>query len=101
MKLNFSSTPNYLPEVLRKTEVQTSYANEKSTTFTNQNKISRVQEQALVNSYFKLFDADLSDLAIKNLISERLQPAHLLAHVHNTEKLAQSSKELLDFSLHI
>ena len=99
MTLNFSSTPFYLPEVLQKTEVHTSYANEKSTSFSNENKISKIQQKALVDSYFKLFDNKLSDLAIKNLISERLQPAHLLAHVHNTQKLAQVSKELLDFSL--
>ena len=101
MILNFSSTPFYLPETLQKTEVHTSYANEKSANFSNENNINKIQQKVLVDSYFKMFDNNLSDLAIKNLISERLQPAHLLAHVHNTEKLAQKSKELLDFSLSV
>lgn len=101
MKLNFSSVPSYLPKALQKTEVHTSHANEKSTSFSNENKINQIQEKALVNSYFELFDKNLSDVTIKNLISARLQPTHLLSQVHDTQKLAQKSKELLDFSLTI
>lgn len=101
MQLNFSSLSSYQPDTTSKVQVRPSHANQRSTSFSNENKINTLEHKALVENYFKLFDENYSEVAIKNLISARLQPSSALPKVHNIEELSLKSKELLDFSLSV
>lgn len=101
MQLNFSSTSSYHSDTTPKIQVRTSHANERSTSFSNENNLNTIEQKALVESYFKLFDENYTEVEIKNLIAARLQPSSALAQVHNTQELSLKYKELLDFSLSV
>lgn len=99
MQLDFSSTTSYPIEMTSKAEVKTSHAHDRSTSFTNEKKIDSIEQRLVVDTYFKVFEKEYSELAIKNLIAARLQPSSALANIHNNQELSLKSKELLDFSL--
>jgi len=101
MQLSFSNTPAYHSDTSSKTQVRTSFANERSNNFSNEKHINTLDKKVLVENYFKIFDENYSEVIIKNLIALRLQPSANLPQVHNTQELALKSKELLDFSLSV
>lgn len=101
MKLDFQSSVSNYSEQIKNIKVTYSKAAENAIGFTQEKQINSLHEQNIVDNYFKTFDQDLSDVAIKNLISARLQPAYKLPQVHNTEALSANAQELLNFSLKI
>ena len=94
------SVPQYTAQS-KSAPVVHSKAGVHTTSFTQENKIQKLDQINIVNNYFKIFDQNLSETAIKNLISARLQPGYQLPQVHNTQALALKAEELLDFSLAI
>ncbi len=82
-------------------DIKTSKAAVNSRNFSDVNKIDDISDQNVVSAYFDLFDESFSELTIKNLLNQRLQPAYLLPKVHNTDLLAAKANELLNFSVAI
>jgi hypothetical protein len=101
MKLHFQSSAPVYSEQTRDTTVTYSRASEKATGFTHEKQIQSLQQQNVVNEYFKLYDQSYSDVAIKNLIAARLQPSYQLPQIHDTQALTSKADELLNFSLSI
>lgn len=101
MKLHFqNSTPIYSLQT-DNSPVTYSRASEKATGFAHEKEIQSLQQQNVVDEYFKLYDKSYSDVTIKNLIAARLQPSYQLPHIHDTKALLSKADELLDFSLSI
>lgn len=101
MKLDFQSSVSNYSEQVKNIRVTYSKASESAIGFTQEKKISHLHEQNMVDSYFKIFDQNLTDTAIKNLISARLQPSYKLPEVHKMENLLAKADDLLNFSLAI
>jgi hypothetical protein len=101
MKLDFQSSVSNYSEQVKNIRVTYSKASENAIGFTQEKKINHLHEQNMVDSYFKIFDQNLTDTAIKNLISERLQPSYKLPEVHNMENLLAKANDLLNFSITI
>lgn len=101
MKLHFTNTVPAYSEQTKNTTVTYSRSSEKATGFANEKKIQNLQQQNVVDEYFKLYDQNYSDVAIKNLIAARLQPSYQLPKIHDTQALSSKVDELLDFSLSI
>ena len=101
MKLHFQSSALVYSEQTKDTTVTYSRASEKATGFTHEKQIQSLQQQNVVNEYFKLYDQSYSDVAIKNLIAARLQPSYQLPKIHDTQALSSKADELLNFSLSI
>lgn len=101
MRLDFQSSASPYSEQAKNIKVTYSKASENALGFTQEKKINHLHEQNMVDSYFKIFEQNLTDTAIKNLISARLQPSYKLPEVHNMENLSAKANELLSFSLKI
>ena len=101
MQLNFQNTLPDLSQKVQNTPVQTRHSSAESINFAQEKNIQKIEQQNLVNGYFKLFGENHSDVAIKNLISARLQPAYVLPEIHDTQALSDKAAELLDFSIAI
>lgn len=101
MKLHFQSIAPAYSEQTKNTTVTYSRASEKATGFANEKQIQSLQQQNVVDEYFKLYDQSYSDVAIKNLIAARLQPSYQLPHIHDTKVLSSKADELLNFTLSI
>ncbi len=99
MKLNFQSLASNYSEQVKNIHVTYSKASENAIGFSQEKNINNLHEQNMVNNYFKIFDQNLSDTAIKNLISARLQPSSALPEVHKMENLSAKAHDLLSFSL--
>jgi len=101
MKLHFQSSAAAYSEQTKNTTVTYSRASEKAAGFSHEKQIQSLQQQNVVDEYFKLYDQSYSDVAIKNLIAARLQPSYQLPHIHDTQVLSSKVDELLNFSLSI
>ncbi len=101
MKLHFqNSTSTYSPKTEHST-VSYSRASEKAVGFAHEKEIQSLQQQNVIDEYFKLYDQNYSDVAIKNLIAARLQPSYQLPQIHDAQTLASKTDKLLTFSLSI
>lgn len=101
MKLNLKSSIFQSVEQPRTTPVIHSKVSTKTAQFSQENNIRSLHEINIVDDYFKIFEHNLSEAAIKNLISARLQPGYQLPQVHDTKALSEKATELLAFSLAI
>lgn len=101
MKLHFQNTTPPYPQQTENTVVTYSRASEKAAGFAHEKQIQSLQQQNVVDEYFKLYDQSHSDVAIKNLIAARLQPSYQLPQIHDTQALSLKADELLHFSLSI
>lgn len=101
MKLNLQSPATVYPEQAKNTAVTFSRASERAAGFTHEKQIQSLQQKNVVDEYFKLYDENYSEVAIKNLIAARLQPSYQLPKVHDTNALLSKADMLLNFSLSI
>jgi len=99
MKINLQDSGFQPTDSTQKTVPRASRVNLNSINYANEKQIQRLEQQNIIDGYFKIFDDSLTEIEIKNLISEKLQPSFLLPQVHNTDELSLKAKELLDFSL--
>jgi len=98
MKLHFQNAAPVYTEQMKNTTTTYSRASKKATGFAQEKEIQSLQQQNVVDEYFKLYDQSYSDVTIKNLIAARLQPSYQLPSIHDTKALLSKADELLDFS---
>ncbi len=101
MKLQLQNTLPTYAESSQKSETHQSKATQNAVGFAQEKNIQNIAEKNIVNNYFEVFDESLSDVAIKNLISARLQPAYQLPVIHDFKALSAKANKLLDFSIAI
>jgi len=101
MKIHFQNSAPAYSEQTKSTTVTYSRASEKAVGFAHEKQIQSLQQQNVVDEYFKLYDKSYSDVAIKNLIAVRLQPSYQLPQIHDSQLLSSKADELLNFSLSI
>lgn len=101
MKLDTNTSTFQHAEQAKSTPIVRSKAGTQTASFTQANNIQNLNEIIIVDDYFKIFEKNLSEVAIKNLISARLQPGYQLPQIHNSKALEHKTQELLEFSLAI
>ena len=102
MKLSAQVSGLNFPEQTQRTEVTVkSNTGSVSSKYANENNIQKIDQKNIIDGYFKVFDGNLIEIEIKNLIAARLQPAYKLPQVHDIKALSLKAKELLNISFTI
>ncbi len=101
MKLHFQGAGIVFPEPTQKVEIDTANVSNKSARYADDKNIQSIEQQNLIDGYFKIFNETHTDLEIKNLIAARLQPSYQLPKVHDMALLSAKADQLLNFSFSI